>query len=215
MANETRFHMIEVTARLLRQRGYHGTSLSDILSASGAPRGSLYFHFPGGKDQLVVEVTRASVDGVTRELRKVLAVEKNPGAAVRRIIEATARMLRECDFALGCPVAPIVLDATKDVPELLEVCREAFRSWIGSLSEAFADAGIPERRARSLALLVESSIEGLMIISRATRDDGPLTAVADELAALVESAVSLAKRRKSMSTNALHDPTARRARPRA
>ncbi|TGW02048.1 TetR/AcrR family transcriptional regulator, partial [Mesorhizobium sp. M2D.F.Ca.ET.145.01.1.1] len=61
MATDTRTRMIEATALLLRRRGYHGTSLNDILTASGAPRGSLYFHFPGGKDQLVIEVTRASV----------------------------------------------------------------------------------------------------------------------------------------------------------
>ena len=58
MATDTRTRMIEATALLIRQRGYHGTSLNDILSASGAPRGSLYFPFQGGKDQLVVEVTR-------------------------------------------------------------------------------------------------------------------------------------------------------------
>ena len=56
MATDTRTRMIEATALLLRRRGYHGTSLNDILSASGAPRGSLYFHFPGGKDQLVIEI---------------------------------------------------------------------------------------------------------------------------------------------------------------
>jgi len=54
MANDTRTRILDTTALLLRQRGYHGTSLNDILSASGAPRGSLYFHFPGGKDQLVI-----------------------------------------------------------------------------------------------------------------------------------------------------------------
>ena len=68
MANDTRIRMIEATALLLRQRGYHGTSLNDILNASGAPRGSLYFHFPGGKDQLVIEVTRDSVEKVTQTL---------------------------------------------------------------------------------------------------------------------------------------------------
>jgi len=62
MASETRTRMIETTARLLQHRGYHGTALSDILAASAAPRGSLYFHFPGGKDQLVIEATRAAAE---------------------------------------------------------------------------------------------------------------------------------------------------------
>jgi TetR/AcrR family transcriptional repressor of lmrAB and yxaGH operons len=189
MANDTRTRMLEATARLLRQRGYHGTSLNDILAASGAPRGSLYFHFPGGKDQLVIEVTRASVREVAQKLHDTLSAEKSPAVAVRRIVESTAEMLAQSDYARSCPVAPVVLDATTDIPELVALCREAFEEWIGLLRKSFINAGIPEQRAHSLALLVEASIEGMMVIARACRDYRPMLAVADELAALLEAAV--------------------------
>ena len=188
MAKDTRVRMLEATARLLRQRGYHGTSLNDILAASGAPRGSLYFHFPGGKDQLVIEVTKNSVEQVKLSLAEALAAEKSPGAAIRRIFETTARMLQENDFVRGCPVAPVVLDGTTDVPELVELSRQAFEQWIGLFRDSFIKAGIPERRAHALALLVESSLEGLMIIARASRDNSSFAAVADELAALADAA---------------------------
>jgi len=191
MANDTRTRMLEATGRLLRQRGYHGTSLNDILATSGAPRGSLYFHFPGGKDQLVIEVTRASVAAVAGQLRETLAAETTPGEAIRKIFAATAQMLDE-NFALGCPVAPVVLDGTSEVPELVELTRQAFDEWIGLFREAFARAGISGKRARTLALLVESSIEGLMIIARTTRDSSALLSVADELAALVDAAAGKA-----------------------
>ena len=189
MANDTRTRILETTALLLRQRGYHGTSLNDILSASGAPRGSLYFHFPGGKDQLVIEVTRDSVDQVTQRLGAALAAERDPAVAVHHIYQAVGRMLEENQFTLGCPIAPVVLDSPTDMPELAELCRSAFEQWIGLLQQAFVRAGVPERRAHALALLVESSLEGLMVIARATRDRAPLLAVADEVAALIEGAV--------------------------
>lgn len=193
MATDTRTRMIEATARLLRQRGYHGTSLNDILGASGAPRGSLYFHFPGGKDQLVIEVTRASVADVTERLGAALLEESDPAVAVHHIYQSVARMLEENEFSLGCPVAPVVLDAPNDVPDLVEICRSAFEQWIGLLRQAFVRAGVPERRAQALALLVESSLEGLMVIARATRDRTPVNTVADEVAALVEQAVLAGK----------------------
>ena len=195
MANDTRTRILETTALLLRQRGYHGTSLNDILSASGAPRGSLYFHFPGGKDQLVIEVTRDSVAGVTQRLGEALAAEADPAVAVHHIYQSVAHMLEENQFTLGCPIAPVVLDSPTDVPELAELCRSAFVQWIGLLQQAFTRAGVPERRAHALALLVESSLEGLMVIARATRDRAPLQAVADEVAALVEAAVGEARQR--------------------
>lgn len=191
MANDTRARILETTGLLLRQRGYHGTSLNDILSASAAPRGSLYFHFPGGKDQLVIEVTRASVAEVTERLGAALAAEDDPAASVRHIYQSVATMLEENQFSLGCPIAPVVLDSP--TPELAELCRSAFEQWIGLLRQAFVRAGVPERRAQALALLVESSLEGLMVIARATRDHGPLTAVADEVTALVEAAVRAGK----------------------
>ncbi|UCI06169.1 TetR/AcrR family transcriptional regulator [Mesorhizobium sp. B1-1-8] len=189
MATDTRTRMIEATALLLRRRGYHGTSLNDILSASGTPRGSLYFHFPGGKDQLVIEVTRDSVADVTERLGTALAAENDPAVAVHHIYQSVGRMLEENEFSLGCPIAPVVLDSPNDMPELAEICRTAFEQWIGLLRQAFVRAGVPERRAQALALLVESSLEGLMVIARATRDRTPLLAVADEVAALVEQAV--------------------------
>ncbi|MER8676165.1 TetR/AcrR family transcriptional regulator [Mesorhizobium sp. M0037] len=193
MANDTRTRILETTGLLLRQRGYHGTSLNDILGASGAPRGSLYFHFPGGKDQLVIEVTRNSVADVTKRLGEALAAESDPAVAVHHIYQSVGRMLEDNDFSLGCPIAPVVLDSPTDVPELAELCRSAFEQWIGLLRQAFVRAGVPERRAHALALLVESSLEGLMVIARATRGRGPVLVVADEVAALVEQAVLAGK----------------------
>ncbi|QKC99789.1 TetR/AcrR family transcriptional regulator [Mesorhizobium sp. NZP2298] len=202
MATDTRTRMIEATALLLRRRGYHGTSLNDILSASAAPRGSLYFHFPGGKDQLVVEVTRASVAEVTERLGAQLAAENDPAVAVHHIYQSVARMLEDNEFSLGCPIAPVVLDAPNDVPDLAEICRSAFEQWIGLLRQAFVRAGVAERRAQALALLVESSLEGLMVIARATHDRAPLNAVADEVAALIEQAVLAGKVARQAETAA-------------
>ena len=182
--------MLEATGRLIRERGYHGTSLNDILAASGAPRGSLYFHFPGGKDQLVIEVTRGSVAEVAAALREELTAAKSPALAVRRIAESIAQMLEVSDYARSCPVAPVVLDSTSEIPELTALCRRAFEEWIGLLREAFVHAGIAEKRARSLAMLVEATLEGMMVICRAIRDSEPMLSVAAELEAVLEEAVA-------------------------
>src|SRR5262249_42685923 len=123
MAKDTRTRMIENTARLLQHRGYHGTSLSDILEQSGAPRGSLYFHFPGGKDQLTIEATRAAVDEATEALRAALAEAKTPGQGVRAYAEAAAPLMRETDYTFGCPVAPVILDAAGGVEDLAALCK--------------------------------------------------------------------------------------------
>lgn len=189
MPKDTRARMLETTARLLQHRGYHGTSLSEVLAESGAPRGSLYFHFPGGKDQLVLEATRAAVEEVTRELRETLSTAETPAVGVRRFVEAAASILEETDYAFGCPVAPVVLDATGDLAELAALCRAALETWIDLTRRAFLDAGIPEERAEALAFLVESSIEGVLLIARAYRDTAVVRRVAIELEAVVAAAL--------------------------
>ena len=189
MARDTRTRMLEATARLLQHRGYYGTALSDILEASGAPRGSLYFHFPGGKDQLVIEATRLAVAETSRFLRATLDEAAEPGEGVRRFFAAAGTLLIESDFSFGCPVAPVILDAPDALPELAEVCREAFEEWVGLFRVRFESAGIPAERAERLALLVEAAMEGLLLIARARRDRAALDLVAEELAAQVAAAV--------------------------
>lgn len=196
MAADTRNRMLDATATLLQRRGYHGTSLNDILAASGAPRGSLYFHFPGGKDQLVLEASRAAVERVTRHRRDVLAAAASPAAAVNAFAEGIVQLLEETDYQLGCPIAPIVLDGTSEAADLAELCRATFVEWIGLLRDSFAQAGIAEKRADALALLTQSSFEGALLIGRAYRDSAPVRTVAAELEAMVAAATPQAAHAK-------------------
>ena len=194
MARDTRARMLETAARLLRHRGYHGMAVSDVLDESGAPRGSLYFHFPGGKNQLVIEATRAAIDEATAAFRQALEGAKTPARGVRVFVEEAAKLLEETDYTFGCPVSPVILDASGGVAELEELCRRAFEEWVGILQAAFVGAGVSRRRARPLALLVESSIEGLLLMGRAYRDTAVLKTVAVELEAMIAAACSQARR---------------------
>jgi TetR/AcrR family transcriptional regulator, lmrAB and yxaGH operons repressor len=191
MTLKTRNRMIQTTARLLQERGYYGTSLNDILAASDAPRGSLYFHFPGGKTEIVAEATRASIDLATEALRQALTEAPTPGTGVRRFVEVTAEMMAASDYTFGCPVAPIILDAQGEEAALAELCRAAFDEWTGEMRTAFEAAGMDPDRAATLALMVEATHEGLFLIARAHRDIAPMMTAAIELEALVDSAVPM------------------------
>jgi TetR/AcrR family transcriptional repressor of lmrAB and yxaGH operons len=195
MASDTRTRMIETTARLLQHRGYHGASLNEILEACGAPRGSLYFHFPGGKEQLAIEATRAAVDEATQALAAMLAQSKTAAAGVRCYAEAAAQLMRESDYTFGCPVSPLILDASGGVAELAKLCREAFETWTGMIAAALAAAGAPKGRAASLALLSVTAIEGALLAARAYRDIKPLMTVGAELEAVLTVALPRRKRR--------------------
>ena len=188
MVKDTREHMIETTASLVHRQGFHGTSLNEILAESGAPRGSLYYHFPGGKEELVLEATRQGVASVTQLLKEVLTGSPDLAEGVRAFVEAAAHVLRDSGFVFGCPVAPIVLDSPES-SALAEVCQEALEEWQQVLVEGLSSGGLERGRAESLATVVVCALEGGLILARARRDIAPLDAVAEELASMVQSAL--------------------------
>jgi TetR/AcrR family transcriptional repressor of lmrAB and yxaGH operons len=184
---DTREHMIESTSGLVHRLGFHGTSLNEILTESGAPRGSLYYHFPGGKEELILEATRQGVASVTQLLKEALADSPEPAEGVRAFVEAAAHVLRDSGYVFGCPVAPIVLDSPES-SALAEVCQEALEEWQKVLVEGLGSAGIERGRSESLATMIVCGLEGGLILARARRDTAPLDAVADEFASMVRSA---------------------------
>ena len=188
MAKGTRERMIETTAGLVHRRGFHGASLNEILLESGAPRGSLYYHFPGGKEELVLEATRHGVAFVTQVLKEVLTDSPDPAEGVRAFVEAAAHVLRDSGYVFGCPVAPIVLDSPES-SALAEVCQEALEEWQQVLVEGLGSGGIERGRAESLATMIVCGLEGGLLWARARRDIAPLDAVAEELASMVRSAL--------------------------
>ena len=192
--------MLKTTARLLQHRGYHGTSLNDILEASGAPRGSLYFHFPGGKDQLVIEATRLTIDETSEWLQSTLASAADPAQATRLYFEAAATLTVETDYTFGCPVAPLILDAHAELPELAALCRQAFEVWTAMLRDAYARAGAPLQKSNALALLASASLEGGLLMARAYRDPAALNILAAELEQIVAAEISSNGTNPSRST---------------
>lgn len=194
MVKDTRTRLVETAADLVQDRGYHGLAVAELLTLSDAPRGSLYFHFPEGKDQLIATVTREGVEAVTDSLRATLAAEKTPGRAIRKILEAAASALEASDFRFGSPTAPLVLDGLQAGSEIATLTDEAYTGWVDLFDTALTSAGVAAKRAQSLALIVEASFEGLLIICRAHRDAGPMRVGARELEEIVDAAVAAAPR---------------------
>jgi AcrR family transcriptional regulator len=188
----TKERILYASAELFRRRGYAGTGLKQISQASDAPFGSLYHHFPGGKEQLGDEVIRQA-----GEFFRVLvesAVEQEPDvvAGVRAAFKGAAETLRVTDFQDACPIAAIALEVASTNERLRIATADVFESWIKSGTAWLVAAGLPDERARELAIALVAALEGAFVLSRATRETAALEVagrlvadtVARELAAL-------------------------------
>jgi AcrR family transcriptional regulator len=184
---DPRERMIESAIALFREQGIQGTSFSDVLAHSGAPRGSIYHHFPGGKAQLAEEATRYAGEVIAAGLAAALA-EKDPAAAVRSFAGLYRELLRRSDFAAGCPVVSATLEGDRSAGAR-DAAGSAFERWEELLADAFAARGVPPERALSLATLAIAAIEGGIVLARAQRSNAPLERVADEIESLVAGVI--------------------------
>lgn len=184
---DSRQRLIETTARLLWSQGLRATGMSQIVEESRAPRGSLYFHFPDGKEQLAAEALRSAGAVMTANIREALS-HRTATTAVRRFVDSYAREMEESDFRHGCPIATVALEASTTSPVLREVCAGIFAEWEGLLSARLEKDGFSKKEARKMAGVILSALEGAMILCRTRRSTEPLKWVAEMLVAAVAAA---------------------------
>ncbi|MHB8694570.1 MAG: TetR/AcrR family transcriptional regulator [Solirubrobacteraceae bacterium] len=181
----SRAAFVQATAALLRRQGYHGTGLNEIVARSGAPKGSLYFHFPGGKEELAAAAMAHSGDQLRGAIARALAPEVELDEALGRLVDSLALGLERSGYQNGCPIATATLEAAAGSEPLRAVADAVFTSWLEVLAERFAASGLDPEAASRRATLVLAAIEGALILARARGSVGPLTAVRDELVHLL------------------------------
>lgn len=190
-SSPTRERILDVSAELFRRQGYTGTGMKQIVGAANAPFGSLYHHFPGGKEQLGEEVIRTSGAMYFRIVAAVLEAAPDVVTGVRNCFAGAASLLVETDYADACPIAAIALEVASTNEPLRAATADVFASWIDGGTAWFERAGIGKAESRRLAITLINSIEGAFVLSRAMRTIEPLEVAGEHVAAVVERAVGL------------------------
>jgi AcrR family transcriptional regulator len=189
MSTPTRQRIVEAGAELLRAKGYSGTGVKEIVAAAQAPFGSLYHHFPGGKEQLGEEVVRWS----GREYGKLgpLVFDAAPDvvAGVRAFFASAAENLEESGWIAGCPIATVALEVANTSEPLRRATGDVFAEWVNGLATRFAAAGVAAPRARELAIGMIAALEGAFVLAQAWRDVTPLHVAGEQVARSLEEAL--------------------------
>jgi TetR/AcrR family transcriptional repressor of lmrAB and yxaGH operons len=200
----TRAKLVSATASLMQRQGYHATGLAEIVETSGAPRGSLYFYFPGGKEELARAALGEAAADWRRRIEAVVAEADDLGAAVEAVCRLLANDLAASDFQHGCPVAAVALEsAGEPVRQIIEA---HYVEWEHAIVEyAVAHGGIDREAARPLATFVLASIEGALLLAKVHRSREPLLRVGAMLRGLAAmTAPPRPKRPRKRSARNLH-----------
>jgi AcrR family transcriptional regulator len=193
MPSSTKGRIVDASAELFRRHGYTGTGVKQIVAAAGAPFGSLYHFFPGGKEQLGEEVIRTSGAMYGLLIGAIFDPAPDVVTAVERFFAGAGETLVETDYADACPIATVALEVASTNDVLRQATADVFESWIAGGAERFEAAGIAADPARELTIAMLAALEGAFVLCRAMRTTEPLRIAGATMAAAVRDALSEAE----------------------
>jgi AcrR family transcriptional regulator len=183
-----RERMVISAALLIRERGAHPTAIADVLEHSGAPRGSAYHYFPGGRTQLLCE----AIDYAGEYVAARITDAKSGLELLDELIAHYRRELVRSDYRAGCPVVAVTVEAgdpAKQAP-VIDRAAAAFARWTDLIAQRLIADGVSAKRAEELAMLSTTAIEGAVVVARASRDLKPLDLVHGQLRDLIQAQAS-------------------------
>jgi TetR/AcrR family transcriptional regulator, lmrAB and yxaGH operons repressor len=175
--SHTKASLARTACELLRRNGFHGTGLNELIAASGAPRGSLYYHFPGGKAQIVaagLEIARADT---ARLLRNAFIGEEPVQKKVVALFGQLASLMKEDVVPYGCPVAAVALDDFGGDDAIRTQCESIYATWRNVIESGLLQAQSARRPAMILL-----TYEGALVSARVMRNPSVLTEAGRSLA---------------------------------
>jgi TetR/AcrR family transcriptional repressor of lmrAB and yxaGH operons len=172
--------MVLSALHLIAERGVQGTTIADVLERSGAPRGSVYHHFPDGKDEIVV----AAMEYMATDARKPLLALRGSDVAgiVTGFINLWRGVLTRSDFAAGCATAGVTTSGESQTSR--DAARRVFDVWIADLTELLEAAGVDPSKATDFAWMLFASTEGALVFARAEHSMRALDLVERQLLGL-------------------------------
>jgi len=181
----TRARMVRSAALVLRERGAAGVTIDEVLARSGAPRGSVYHHFPDGRSQLLLEALQYAGDAITELIGE--AAPRGGSALVRRFVDFWENSLTASDFTAGCPVVAAAVGSAEEAPALIPLAGQIFDRWRQALAAAFRTEGFDDADAAALALTSVAALEGAVVLCRSSHTAQPLRDVATQIEFLIKA----------------------------
>jgi AcrR family transcriptional regulator len=191
-----RERMVVSAALLIRERGAQPTAIADVLEHSGAPRGSAYHYFPGGRTQLLCE----AIDYAGEYVAAKIAKAESGFDALDGLVAYYRKQLLRSEYRAGCPVVAVTVEAGDPTKQdqatpVIDRAAAAFARWTDLIADRLIADGVSAARARQLAMLTTTAIEGAIVVARASRDLKPLESVHGQLRDLLQAEVSERKSR--------------------
>jgi AcrR family transcriptional regulator len=191
----TRERILYTAAELFRRQGYAGTGLKQVLAEAGAPFGSMYHFFPGGKEELADEVLATGGRFFLALYEGIAADAPDLEGTVTDFFAGAGQTLVATDYQDACPIATVAGEVAGTHERLRGTTATAFESWFAAFESDAVEAGVEPAAARALAISVVAILEGAFLLCRSLRSTEPMDAAGESALALVRAALAASAKR--------------------
>ncbi|HJV44560.1 MAG TPA: TetR/AcrR family transcriptional regulator [Bacillota bacterium] len=183
----TREIILQTASRLFQLQGYHATGLNQIIKESGSPKGSLYYHFPQGKEELAIEAVNYTSEMIQLNIRKILSKINDPVDAIQTMIQDLASQFSSFESIQGIPIGLIAVETSLVNENIRKACEDAFDDWQNLVGEKLIENGFSIARAKQLAGVTIAMIEGALILSLTKKSNKPLLDISEQIPLLIQA----------------------------
>lgn len=182
--NKAKEVLIETASRLFMMRGYCGVGLNDIIEESGIPKGSLYYYFPEGKEQLAIAAIDNTKTLVQQDIQRVFDAHSDLVDALQAYVYDLSKMFGKGGHIIGSPIGTIVGEKHSTSQPIRQACDSAFQAWQLVYIDKFVSAGYSKSQASKLATVFHAMTEGGILLALTTKSGKPLETIAEQIPAL-------------------------------
>lgn len=185
----TRARILDATAELYRRQGMAATGLKQISVAARAPFGSIYHHFPGGKEAITTEVIRSEGVRYGAFVGAQLA-DTDPATGIPQLFETAGALMKSQDYAEACSIETIALEVASTNELLRRESATVFEGWLTGIAQWFGQLDITDEQCRRLAVITLTALEGAFVLCRTLRSVEPIVIAGQGVQAAVSAALA-------------------------
>lgn len=170
----TKSKVVSIAMDLFQRRGFAAVGLNELCAEGNVPKGSIYYHFPNGKNDIAIAVVAKAQAEIGDAIQLAGKAAGSVDEFISLIVDGFAQNLTRSDFEKGCPVSTLALELSAQEADIASAISDCYDHWQQIVAVRLADFGLEEKSAKDLAQFSFCALEGALILARTQRSLTPL-----------------------------------------
>lgn len=177
-----RRRVLDVAIALFQQRGYHATSMHDVMAAAGVTGGALHHHFPSKKSLGLAVIRERAAGAIAETCMAPVQSARTAADGIAAMFRSVAATLDGQGMVRGCPLNNLALELSLADPDFRRAIAAVFDDWRAVVADKLRSDGMKAAKAEQLAIFVVAAYSGAIALAKAAQDSAPLKQCGRQLA---------------------------------